>query len=171
MYKGKDLVGRRVVDHNTGEELHKVKDIIFSGVDGRVLGLLLDEGGLLSSSKVLPVGSIETIGPDAILVQSKEAVVSANESDDINTRIKSDNVVVGTKLMTDDGRDLGKITDIYFDETTGRIKGYEVSGGIFSDAYTGRSYLPTPSALRLGEDVAFVPDQYATMLEEQTGWH
>jgi uncharacterized protein YrrD len=169
MYKGKDLVGRKVVDFAEGKELGKVEDIIFSGVDGRVLGLLLDEGGLLASSKVVAIAEVSTIGPDAIVIESPELVKTASDVEVINNRLAADNVVVGTKLLTEDGRDLGKISDVYFSEMNGHIEGYEVSGGIFSDAYTGKSYLPTPQSLRLGEDVAFVPNEFADVIHKQTG--
>jgi hypothetical protein len=71
--------------------------------------------------------------------------------------------------MTTDGRDLGTMADLYFDETTGAIEGYEVSGGLFADAYTGRSFVPAPQTLKIGEDVAFVPPETADLMAEQVG--
>jgi sporulation protein YlmC with PRC-barrel domain len=71
--------------------------------------------------------------------------------------------------MTTDGRDLGQIVDLYFDEQTGKVEGYEVSGGIFADAYSGRSFVPAYQTLTIGNDVAFVPPEVADMMEEQVG--
>jgi PRC-barrel domain len=71
--------------------------------------------------------------------------------------------------VTTDGRDLGTLIDFYFDETTGAVEGYEASGGLFADAYSGRSFVPAPQALKIGEDVAFVPAETAGLMEEQVG--
>ena len=49
------------------------------------------------------------------------------------------------------------MVDLYFDETSGAIESYEVSGGIFADAYSGRSFVPAVQTLKIGEDYAFVP--------------
>ena len=72
-------------------------------------------------------------------------------------------------IMTIDGRDLGTMTDLYFDDATGAIEGYEVSGGIFADAYSGRSFVPAPDTLKIGEDIAFVPSETADLMQEQVG--
>jgi sporulation protein YlmC with PRC-barrel domain len=75
----------------------------------------------------------------------------------------------GTKIMSTDGRDLGTMIDLYFDELTGEIEGYEVSGGMFADAYSGRSFVPAPETLKIGKDVAFVPSETADMMQEHVG--
>jgi uncharacterized protein YrrD len=61
------------------------------------------------------------------------------------------------------------VVDLYFDEHTGNIEGYEVSGGLFADAYSGRSFVPALQTLKIGRDVAFVPTQTAQLMEEQVG--
>ena len=51
------------------------------------------------------------------------------------------------------------------DENTGRIVGYEVSGGFFSDTMSGKHYLAADSDILMGQDVALVPAQVASELE------
>ena len=60
------------------------------------------------------------------------------------------------KLLTTKGKELGKIVDFVFDETTGDVSGYELSSGLFSDTFEGTPFLPTPQWIELGKDVAFV---------------
>ena len=59
-------------------------------------------------------------------------------------------MLVGARVATTDGRELGKIEEFYFDPETGVVKGFELSGG------KGRSFLPTPASFQAGKDVAFV---------------
>ena len=169
MRKGSDLIGKSIVAFDTGDEFERVQDLLFDQHSNQLLGFLVDEGGWFSSAQVLPLENVQTIGPDAIIVPSKKAVVNAAQVPAINRVLERNNVLKGTKIMTTDGRDLGIMADLYFDERTGAVEGYEVSGGIFADAYTGRSFVPVPHTLKIGEDVAFVPPETADLMEEQVG--
>jgi sporulation protein YlmC with PRC-barrel domain len=83
--------------------------------------------------------------------------------------MQRNNILKGTAILTTHGQDLGRLVDLYFNDRTGKIEGYEVSGGLFADAYTGRSFVPAPKALKIGEDYAFVPPETAALMEEQVG--
>ncbi|MBD2497515.1 PRC-barrel domain-containing protein, partial [Nostoc sp. FACHB-280] len=74
-----------------------------------------------------------------------------------------------TRILTTEGLNLGGLVDLFFDEHSGLVEGYEVSGGMFADAYSGRSFIPAPETLKIGADVAFVPPETAQMMAEQVG--
>jgi uncharacterized protein YrrD len=169
MLKGKDIIGKSIVSYETGQKFDRVKDLIFDQDSGRLLGFLIDESGWFSSARVLMLKDIQVIGPDALIVPSRDTVVKASDNPEIHRIVQHNNVLDGTRIMTTDGRTLGTMVDLYFDERTGEIEGYEVSGGVFSDAYSGRSFVPAPQAFKIGEDVAFVPPQTAQLMEEQVG--
>jgi len=169
MRNGKGLIGKPVVSYDTGERFKNIVDLIFDQENNIILGFLVDEGGWFSNALVLPLENIKAIGSDAVIVHSREAIAPANDFPLIQSILERDNILRGTKIMTVDGRDLGTMSDLYFDDTTGVIEGYEVSGGIFADAYSGRSFVPAPETLKIGEDVAFVPSETADLMEEQTG--
>jgi uncharacterized protein YrrD len=169
MRKGKDIIGKSIVAYDTGKKIDKIKDLIFDQDRNLLLGFLIDEGGWLSNAKVLPLSSVKAIGLDAVIVPSEDAVQTASHFPDIDNVLKRNNILKGTQIMTLDGRDLGTLVDLYFDDQTGAIEGYEVSGGLFADAYTGRSFVPAPQTLKIGEDVAFVPPETADLMQEQVG--
>lgn len=169
MRKGSDLLSKPVVAFDTGEELYRIQDLIFDQNSNQLLGLLVDEGGWFGSARVLPLQNVQSIGPDAVIIPARKAIVNAEQVPQIKRILDRKNVLKGTKIMTTDGRDLGTLSDLYFDEDSGTIEGYEVSGGVFADAYTGRSFVPAPQTIKIGEDVAFVPPETATMMEEQIG--
>ncbi|HEY0602381.1 MAG TPA: PRC-barrel domain-containing protein [Herpetosiphonaceae bacterium] len=169
MRKGTDLIGKPVVAFDTGEQFERIKDLLFDQENNQLLGFLVDEGGWFSSARVLPLQNIQTIGPDAVIVAAKNTVVNAAQVPAIQRILERNNVLKGTKIMTTDGRDLGTLADLYFSEETGAVEGYEASGGVFADAYSGRSFIPAPHALKIGEDVAFVPPETADLMEEQVG--
>lgn len=169
MLKGRDILDKPVVSYDTGERFDKVKDLVFDQNSNQLVGLLLEEPSWFSSAKVILLKDVKAIGPDAVIVPSKDCVISANEITVIEQILKHNNILKGTRIMTTDGRDLGTMVDLYFDERTGSVEGYEVSGGLFADAYSGRSFVPAIQTLKIGEDVAFVPSQTADYMEEQVG--
>lgn len=169
MLKGSDTIGLPVVTFDTGEEIEKITDVVFNHESCQVVGFLTDEGGWFSGARVIPFDSVQTIGPDAVVVPSKRAVSDSSEIPEIDRILKGENVLKGTRIMTTDGRDLGSMKELYFDEATGRVEGFGVSGGIFADAYQGRSFVPAPETISIGEDVAFVPPETADLMKEQAG--
>ncbi|KAB8332160.1 hypothetical protein SD80_021960 [Scytonema tolypothrichoides VB-61278] len=169
MRKGSDLIGKVVITYDTGEQIERVQDLIFDQDSHQLLGLLVDEGGLFRATRLIPFTSIQTIGPNAVVVPSKKAVVKLRAVPEIKAIMKRNNVLRATRIFTVNGRDLGTMVDLYFDEETGSVEGYEVSGGLFADAYSGRSFVPAPQTLKIGEDVAFVPVETAELMQEQVG--
>lgn len=169
MRKGKELIGKPVITYDTGERIASIKDLIFDENENSLLGFLVAEKGWLSQAKVLPLYLVKALGVDAVIVPSKDAIAPAGEHENIHKILADRNVLNGTRIMTTDGRDLGKLIDFYFDETSGAIEGYETSGGLFADAYSGRSFVPATHTLKIGEDVAFVPVETIASMEEQVG--
>ncbi len=169
MRKGSDLIGKTVITFDTGKRLSRVQDLIFDQEQNQLLALLIDEGGLFRSATVLPLESVQAIGTDAIVVPSRSAIDSAEHFPRIRRILEYNNVLKGTILLTVDGRYLGRMVDLYFDDQTRAIEGYEVSGGLFADTYTGRSFVPAPKTIHIGDDVAFVPSEVADLMEEQVG--
>ncbi len=169
MRKGSDIIGKPIIAYDTGERFSRVKDLIFDQDSNRLLAFILEEAGWFSSAQVLLLQDVQAIGTDAVIAPSCSSAVKANRVVEIKQILERNNVLKGTYIMTLDGRNLGQMVDLYFDEKTGLIDGYEVSGGMFSDAYSGRSFVPAPQTLKIGEHVAFVPSDVADLMEEQVG--
>jgi uncharacterized protein YrrD len=169
MRNGKGMIGKPVVAYDSGEEFKTIVDLVFDQESNQLLGFLVDESGWFSDALVLPLTNVQAIGADAVIVASRDAIDSASEFPQIQNVLERDNILKGTRIMTLDGRDLGTMVDLYFDDTSGAIEGYEVSGGIFADAYSGRSFVPAPDTLKIGEDIAFVPSKTADLMQEQVG--
>ncbi|HYN89846.1 MAG TPA: PRC-barrel domain-containing protein, partial [Ardenticatenaceae bacterium] len=119
--------------------------------------------------RVLPWPAVHAIGPDAVVATTKSAVVPADEVPELQAILARDNVLKGTTIMTTDGRSLGSLVDIHFDEQSGAIVGYEVSRGLLADATGGRSFVPAAATLKIGKDMAFVPPEVADRISEPSG--
>ena len=169
MRKGSDIVGKPIVAYATGAKIGRVRDLIFDQERNCLVALLVQERGFMSDARVLPLAAIQSIGLDAAIVNHADQIISAKADVQVAAILDRNNIISGTHIMTVSGQDLGKMVDLYFDETTGAIEGYEVSGGIFADAYSGRSFVPAVQTLKIGENYAFVPTMVADLMEEQVG--
>jgi uncharacterized protein YrrD len=169
MRKGSDIVDKPIVTYDTGEKIGRVRDLIFDQDRNHLVALLIQERGLMSDARVLPLPGVQSIGMDAVIVGHADQIIDAKLNSQVAAILDRNNIMNGTHIMTVSGQDLGKMVDLYFDETTGAIEGYEVSGGIFADAYSGRSFVPAVQTLRIGQNYAFVPAMVADLMEEQVG--
>ncbi|WP_310490318.1 PRC-barrel domain-containing protein [Chamaesiphon sp. VAR_69_metabat_338] len=169
MRKGKDIIGKPIIAYDTGEKIANIIDLIFDQNDNTLLGFLTQESSLFNDAKVLPLSLIKAIGADAVIIPGREAIAPSRNYDLIHKILDNNNVLNGTRIMTTDGRNLGRLVDLYFDENTGKIEGYDTSGGLFADAYSGRSFVPAPKTIKIGRDIAFVPLETIALMEEQVG--
>lgn len=167
MLKGKDIIGRNIVSISDGKHLDKVHDLIFDYDANRLLALLVDEGGWFRAAKVVPYDAVRSLGENAVMVDSEAAVVSARDDSRIAELLSAkQKSLIGLKLLTTDGRDLGRITDVYFEALSGQVVGYEASGGLFADLTGGRTFVPAPQSIKIGADAAIVPLSIAAAMEE-----
>lgn len=169
MRKGTDLIDKAIIAYDTGRKIARIQDLIFDQNDNQLLGFLIKESGLFRSAKVIPMAAVKAIGLNAIVVADDGAIVSATEVPQIHQVLERDLVLKGTRVLTTDGRYLGSVVDLYFDDRTGKIEGYEASGGLFADAYSGRSFIPAPYDVKIGEEITFVPPAIADLMAEQVG--
>lgn len=169
MRQGSDILGKSIFVYDTGKTVESVRDLVFDHNTGRVLGFLVAESGWFRSARILPLAAVKAIGPSGIITADQTTIVSSKTLSRVAELLREDNVLRGTEIMTTDGRNLGTMVDLFFDDATGLVEGYEVSGGLFADAYSGRSFVPALQTLTIGEDVAFVSPETADLMEEQVG--
>lgn len=167
MHRGKEILNKKIVALNGDVHADHVRDLIFDPQGQRLLALLVDEGGWFHAAKVISYDRVKSIGEDAVMVDSLDAVVSVKDLPSMSEILSSDHKLIGTPLMTTEGEDLGRLADLYFDESTGHVTGYDMSGGVFADMGSGRSFIPAAAELLLGKDVALVPPEVARQMEEQ----
>ena len=166
MMKGTDIVGRPVYARDTGTKAGEVRNLVIDRGGSLVLGLLLDEGGWFKDARVVSWPAILVVGPDAVIIDSEKSVVKAAQVPDVKDVLDRGYVLIGVRVQTHDGRDMGRIDDFYFSPATGTVEGYELSGGLAAQYPSGRAFLPATSKFEAGEDVAFVDPSAVEKLKE-----
>src|SRR4051812_43395843 len=106
--KGDKVIGLNVVTVDDGKVLHTVKDIVFDPKENKIRGVLVDEGGWFSDAKFIFIEDIKSIGKDAVMVQNISVVKKASElHGKVSHIIQDDNYLTKTKVITEDGTQLG----------------------------------------------------------------
>jgi uncharacterized protein YrrD len=163
MVKASEVIGRQVTVREGGQDIGRIKDLVVDPTGREVMGLVLSDG-MFSSSRVAPWKAVQAFGPDSVVIDVVGSVVKSSGVPDIKAVLDKKTKIRGLKVLTTKGKELGKIVDFVFDETTGDVMGYELSSGPFSDTFDGTPFLPTPQWIELGKDVAFVaPDVEPTV--------
>jgi uncharacterized protein YrrD len=169
MRKGKSIIGKDVLSLEDGVKLETVSDVVIDPDGRRVVAIIVTEGGFLSSSRIVPTEEVTSYGKDAVVVRSGASVISVADHPEMRAMVNRHDKILGKKVFTTNGDDQGSISDIYFDEPTGVVVGYEVSGGLLGDMAKGTSYLSTDEVTSMGQEVVFVPPETAATLDAQTG--
>lgn len=168
LLKASQVQGLKVVSLKEGKTINKVKDILYDPEEQRVIALLITGGGFFFSPKVVLYQDIKKIGKDAVIIDSETVIQNATEIDEKLTEMaKGETFLTDTKIVTDEGSDLGNIQDIYFDEATGGVEEFEVSQGM-EDLKSGRKTIRIADIITIGEDATIVKAATEQEIERQS---
>ncbi|HHU30192.1 MAG: PRC-barrel domain-containing protein [Bacillota bacterium] len=151
----REITGIAVIDFLSGQELGKVKEWLLDKSGRFVIAFVADGGGWLPQSRLFSFGEIAGFGRDAIMVagQGEQAAGDPPTLDGRETCR-----VLGKRMLSADGTELGIVEDILFDEETGRVAGWRLSTGLIDDLLQGRPVLNEPLLLTMGEDALIISD-------------
>jgi uncharacterized protein YrrD len=168
--KASDVLGRQIIVRDGGHDIGKIKDLIVDPTGHEVIGIVLSDS-MFSGSRVAPWRAVQAFGPDSVIIDIASSVVKGSTLPEIKAVLDKKTRIKGLKLVTTKGKELGKIVDFDFDESSGELIGYELSSGLFSDSVDGTPFLPTPQWIELGRDVAFVAPEVEATVRSSGGVH
>jgi uncharacterized protein YrrD len=167
LMKANDILGLNVMSLDTAKKIEDVDDVIFDPFEHKITALLVDKGGLFASAKVLLFEDIKSIGKDAVMIQNEGVLRKVSDIDKKTSHIaKDDTYLTKTKIMTEDGTELGHVTDILFEPTTGVVEELEVSQGL-RDISSGKKHIKVSDIITIGEDATIVKNHTQAAFEEQ----
>ena len=153
MQFSREMTGLAVIHAASGNELGKVREWLLDEQGEVVIALLTEGGGWLPQRRVFPFRDILRIGHDAVMVanEGQHANGDPPDLDGVATRR-----VLGKRMISPEGNELGMVDDILFEEETGRVTGWRLSSGIIDDILQGRPLLQEPLQLIIGEDTMII---------------
>ncbi len=144
-----------------GEAVAQVRDVAFAGGHGDLAGFTLAKrttfGGPMK--EILAWPDVVSLGPDAVMVNDEEALSNGP----LAPGSSGDGDVLGDRVVTDGGVELGTVVDVIIEVTDGRagVVGYEIEPGAGVDPIRGRRgrplYIPWADALVASGEAVIVP--------------
>ncbi len=168
LQKYSEVLNLPVVCVNNGKKAGVVKDIIFCPENREVRAFLLEHRGLEIRKKVVKLKSILSLGTDALIIDGPDCVESLGKAS-YTAEFKDEGSILGLRIFTRSGEELGIVRDVIFDWQTGRIEGFEVSDGLFQDILQGRKILPLFGKVEFGEENVLVEKEAVEEMENTGG--
>jgi uncharacterized protein YrrD len=164
--RGKDILKRPVIARDTGEKVGQVEDLVIDRSGTRVLGMVVAGKMIFGSDKVVPWEAVRSVGLDSAVIDSKSSVIKASQAPEIAEVLKEGYVLLGNRLLTTGGRELGKIENVFFDPETGSVEGYELTGGTNKQRESGSAFLPAHPSFEAGKQYSFVDPAAIETIED-----
>jgi sporulation protein YlmC with PRC-barrel domain len=165
MIRATELAGRAVVDIDAAEKIGTIDKIILDPDGKQVAGFVVTRTGSSfpgnKAQSLIPSTGVHAIGPDAVTI--RQSGVAGTDMGRLETLPRGSDVI-GRKVVSEDGRFLGKVSDVLIERVDGRIIGYllaEHTPGSKLEEIFGKDkkkrrdapYLPADARIRTGRDL------------------
>ncbi|WP_328812081.1 PRC-barrel domain-containing protein [Rhodococcus sp. NBC_00297] len=108
--------GHKVVSTSTADTIAKVSGFV---VDARSRLVVAVEVKKTKAGEVIVWDALSSFGTDAVTVASEECITDA--TGDIDTLSHKDHSILGKRVLTTSGSDLGVVQDVDFDPESGSV--------------------------------------------------
>jgi uncharacterized protein YrrD len=125
-----DAMGRKVVSTSTADTVGQIDDFVVDPVARRVVALSLKK---TDTGEVLRWGAITAFGSDAVTVSGAEQVTDADA--DISMLLGKDHRLLGKRVLTSLGEQIGTVADVEFDADSGGITAITLHDGQVDGSY------------------------------------
>ncbi|MDH7479463.1 MAG: PRC-barrel domain-containing protein [Syntrophomonadaceae bacterium] len=150
MVKGRELLGRPVVELGSGRQVGVVEDLLLALNPARVRALKVKTGNLLETGRMLDFRAIHRIGPEAVtFLEERAEELTVEEEGNDSLRIRE---IKGQRAISEAGEELGTMEDAEIDPNSGQVICWELSGGLIQDLLDGRKTLFTGAVAAYGKD-------------------
>ena len=117
MIRLREALGRSVVARDTAETIGEVGGAVVDPPSGRILAVQVGKGG---KSRLADWAVVSGVGPDAVVVESEGSLRDPHGEWEPRV-VKGDVPLLGARVLSARGDELGTLDDVEFDESTGRL--------------------------------------------------
>jgi uncharacterized protein YrrD len=145
------LIGRTVLSRATGNKLGPIHDLLVNPVEGDLAGLAVQMPD--QSLRLVDYREIYSFGPDAVMINSDESATPALASP-LKALPLAKHQLVGVKVITEGGKVLGQIVNVYIHLAETSLLIYEVRTSLLDKILGHTLYFPASQGRALSEDAA-----------------
>jgi sporulation protein YlmC with PRC-barrel domain len=154
----KQIRGLTVINLADGTQVGTVDQVFLDLAAKQVVGFSITDGvgpfgGGRDNAPTVSATAVHSLGPDALTLDDVVAAHAAWVGADLGAVVPLDDVV-GRRVMTEGGANVGDVVSLAFDEGTFAITEVEVSPGFLKT----NTHVPLARLIRIGQDVVVVAD-------------
>lgn len=165
--KASGVIGINIISLDKGEKVGEINDIIYDPENQNIKAFLIDEGGWFSEARVIPFEKVQKIGTDAITINTSQDIKKGSEIPDPLSSVSERNSKIRKmNVVTEEGNNIGRVTDVIFDTQTGKVEEYEISKGPIDDLKKGRKKISRANISRVGQDNIIVKSDIKETIEK-----
>ena len=148
-----------------GEDVAQVKDVVYAAGGGAVGGFTLAGRGLFAGplKQALAWSSVSALGADALMIADESVLQDTQAVLDVSAASGgSGGDVLGSKVLTDGGTDLGTVVDVIVEveggtDGTCHVVGYEIEASEALGTRGTKVLIPLPDTLAASGEHLMVP--------------
>ena len=118
--------GEPVLSRESAVRVGKVRHVVIDVAERRIAALHVD--GRRRRALLVEWGAITGFGPDGVIIDSERSLRPPDEGEELEVA-SGHRDLEGRMVLSDAGVELGRITDIVFDESTGALITIVTEGG------------------------------------------
>jgi len=154
----KQIRGLSVINIADGTQVGTVDQVFLDLAAKQVVGFSITNGvgpfgGARDNAPTVAASGVHSLGPDALTLDDVTAAHAAWVGAAYRTLAPLDDVV-GRKVVTEGGTDLGSVVSLEFDEHSFTVTEVGVSPGFLKT----NTHIPLDHLVRIGQDVLVVAD-------------
>ncbi|NLD50793.1 MAG: hypothetical protein GX660_26935 [Clostridiaceae bacterium] len=162
MKKTQEILGLPIISISDGLEVGRVKNIIINAREGSADYVVVDSGIQILGAKIIPTEKVLGIGEYALTIENEEAINDLSKIPAAIDLLQQNIQVKGTKVLTQKGRLMGEIGDIFVDEDENcMIVGLEYIADITQKKIR---IIPRESVLTFGKNLVIVKENVENTL-------
>jgi len=149
LLRRRDILGVPLVFSGIGAQRLYVTELAVDPDKGQVVAFLFSEVPGGNPSYLVAWEDVQDIRPEGVLVGGPSAATRFlgrrhHKREDTGPAPGADGQewrILGQRAITEEGIEIGLVSDIVFERETGRVVGYEISHSVIEDLINGRSFL------------------------------
>ena len=135
LHRYSEVLNLPVICADSGKKAGSVKDILFNRSSREFRALLLDHKGLSLKKRVVFISELLSLGGGAAVVNNISCVSDLDRAA-FAEAFNDEGSLLGLRVFSKSGGEIGVVRDILFDIRTGRIESFEISDGLFQDVHS-----------------------------------
>ncbi|AOT68852.1 PRC-barrel domain-containing protein [Geosporobacter ferrireducens] len=155
----KEIINLPIISVFEGQEVGRIKNVVVNPENGTVEYFVVDDKSMFQI-KVVPMSKIMGIGDEALMIETAELLIDAQQEPKVVDLLNKNVGVVKSKVFTKKGKNLGLIREIFIDDECGKIIGCEIE----NDGQL--KFFDSRSIITYGKEVTIVEHELQDQLKE-----